>query len=261
MDDLGIIAQQVVGDIPQRGQGMAFVQQYHHAELPEHLTGERVFPQEVVQRGRMLRLPAHDAQIGGAGGDVADNGGSAGLAVLHLQRGAPLRTKVPAERLRNIAGTRRTDGELRSGLGMGAEHRLQAFHLRDDAAGIAQKILAVFGGRHTAGRALEQCDAKLRLQLPDVLAQVGLAHIQIFGCGGYGPRFGDLDGVAQLLQVHDVHLRNRYVKIDIGTIPIIHYPAGKESDKILTRDKGTAAPALLPQQPDPGALPPDNIIH
>ena len=35
----------------------------------------------------------------------------------------------------------------------------------------------------------------------------------------------------------------------------------KESDKILTRDKGTAAPALLPQQPDPGALPPDNIIH
>lgn len=138
---------------------------------------------------------------------------------------------------------------------MGAEHRLQAFHLRDDAAGIAQKILAVFGGRHTAGRALEQCDAKLRLQLPDVLAQVGLAHIQIFGCGGYGPRFGDLDGVAQLLQVHDVHLRNRYVKIDIGTIPIIHYPAGKESDKILTRDKGTAAPALLPQQPDPGALP------
>lgn len=75
VDDLGIIAQQVVGDIPQRGQGMAFVQQYHHAELPEHLTGERVFPQEVVQRGRMLRLPAHDAQIGGAGGDVADNGG------------------------------------------------------------------------------------------------------------------------------------------------------------------------------------------
>ena len=144
---------------------------------------------------------------------------------------------------------------------MGAEHRLQAFHLRDDAAGIAQKILAVFGGRHTAGRALEQCDAKLRLQLPDVLAQVGLAHIQIFGCGGYGPRFGNLDGVAQLLQVHDVHLRNRYVKIDIGIIPIIHYPAGKESDKILTRDKGTAAPALLPQQPNPGALPPDNIIH
>lgn len=70
--------------------------------------------------------------------------------------------------------------------------------LAENGLGVARVHLPGSGQRDTLRMALQELDAKFRLERPDLLTERGLLHPEALGCPGDAALLGDRQEVAQM---------------------------------------------------------------